>query len=326
MALTHARSTATRTRASATRSARAEAGSLPTLHVFPLRRQPQAARAGDPRAAAAGRDRAATWTTRTSSSRSATTTSRRRRRSARPRTARMPDLRAQVQHDRPDGGVSHVDVLARGRSARRGAARGRGGDRARASGSRSRSSCRRRTRTSGGSSTRWPSGPTSCPAHAAASRIRRVRVYPDPARAPGGRPAGRPAARRGPHRHPRARDQTAASVVIDPGEPTCPSTPEGGLDDAEGRLLPRRGSGNVLLLRTTPHLRADPARERYLRQRHLFALGTARRRLGVLFDALVLVTVISTNVIVGIVQEIGVSGTSTDRRCDAADCDRRAIR
>ena len=131
--------------------------------------QPQAARAGGPRPRPAGGDRP------------------RRRRGRRRHDAQQrvqaedaaaprgrgpghADLRPQDQHDPADAVEPDLDLLAGDRPARGGAARDRGRDRGRAVVVRGRSSCRRRTPTSGGCSTRWPSGRTSCRARAAGSR------------------------------------------------------------------------------------------------------------------------------------------------------------
>ena len=133
------------------------------------RGQPQAPRAGGPRAPAAGRHRPRCR--------------RGRRRHDPPQ--RVPpedtdaprgrgpgdaDLRPQEQHDPPDAGEPDLDLLARGRPPRGRAARDRGGDRAGPAPVGGGRAAARRTPTSGGSSTRWPSGPTSSRARAVGSR------------------------------------------------------------------------------------------------------------------------------------------------------------
>ena len=130
--------------------------------------QPEAARAGHPRAAAPG-DRGP---------------GRRRGRrrhddpervqaedadGPRGRGSGHADLRPQDEHDPADAVVADLDLRARDRPAGRGAPRDGGRDRAGAQPRPRPSSSRRRTRTSGASSTRWPSGPISCLAPVAAS-------------------------------------------------------------------------------------------------------------------------------------------------------------
>ena len=136
--------------------------------------QPQAARAGDPRPRAAGGHRP------------------RRRRgrrrhdaqervqaedadAPRGRGAGDADLRPQEQHDPADAVEPDLDLLARDRPARGRAARDGGRHRGRPQLVRGRSSCRRRTPTSGGSSTRWrlsDSGPWRPPAMTVPARPR----------------------------------------------------------------------------------------------------------------------------------------------------------
>ena len=108
-------------------------------------------------------------------------------------------LRAQGQHDRPDAGEPDLDLRPGGGSARGRPAGDRGGDRPRRRARPSRWSWRRRTPTSGGSSTRWPSGPTWSRARAAGSRTAacgstRTKRAPGARAGPTVRRAGRPAA------------------------------------------------------------------------------------------------------------------------------------
>ena len=97
----------------------------------------------------------------------------------------------------------------------------------------------------------------------------------------------------------------AASAASIPGQPDLPPTPEGGLDDAEVARRRAAGLGNAPPPPTT-RTYAQILRENVFTfvNNILFALGIALVAVGRPIDALVSLTVISTNVIVGIVQEI----------------------
>ncbi len=97
----------------------------------------------------------------------------------------------------------------------------------------------------------------------------------------------------------------AASAATIPGQPDLPPTPEAGLDDAEVARRRAAGLGNEPPPPTT-RTYAQILRENVFTfvNNILFALGIALVLVGRPFDALVSLTVISTNVIVGIVQEI----------------------
>ena len=90
-----------------------------------------------------------------------------------------------------------------------------------------------------------------------------------------------------------------------PGHPDLTTTPEGGLDDAEVARRRAAGHGNAPPPPTT-RTYAQILRENIFTfvNNILFALGLALVAVGRPIDALVSLTVISTNVIVGIVQEI----------------------
>ncbi|HEY6568829.1 MAG TPA: HAD-IC family P-type ATPase, partial [Candidatus Limnocylindrales bacterium] len=90
-----------------------------------------------------------------------------------------------------------------------------------------------------------------------------------------------------------------------PGQPDLPPTPEVGLDDAEVVRRRATGHGNAPPPPTT-RTYAQILRENIFTfvNNILFALGLALVAVGRPIDALVSLTVISTNVIVGIVQEI----------------------
>jgi cation-transporting P-type ATPase E len=99
-----------------------------------------------------------------------------------------------------------------------------------------------------------------------------------------------------------ARDQAPAAI---PGHPDLPPTPESGLDAAEVQRRRDAGLGN------TPPPPTTRTYSQILRENIftfinniLFALGLALVLVGRPVDALVSLTVIMTNVVVGIVQEI----------------------
>ena len=94
--------------------------------------------------------------------------------------------------DPADAVEPDLDLLARDRSPRGRDARDRGRDRIGAVVVGGRSSCRRRTPTSGGSSTRWRSGPTSSRGRAGASRTGGSGSIRTPPAAAGGDRAARP--------------------------------------------------------------------------------------------------------------------------------------
>src|SRR5207344_2396471 len=97
----------------------------------------------------------------------------------------------------------------------------------------------------------------------------------------------------------------AASAASIPGQPDLPPTTDAGLDDAEVARRRAAGLGNAPPPPTT-RTYAQILRENVFTfvNNILFALGIALVLVGRPFDALVSLTVISTNVIVGIVQEI----------------------
>src|SRR4029077_19786832 len=130
---------------------------------------------------------------------------------------------------------------------------------------------------------------------------RRVRLYPDPARSawrypPSPRPVRRRLAR-GPHRMLGRVTSPAASAATIPGQPDLPPTPEEGLDDAEVARRRAAGLGNEPPPPTT-RTYAQILRENVFTfvNNILFALGIALVLVGRPFDALVSLTVISTNV------------------------------
>ena len=100
---------------------------------------------------------------------------------------------------------------------------------------------------------------------------------------------------------------TEASIPLGsiPGQPDLSPTPESGLDDAEVARRRAAGHGNAPPPPTT-RTYAQILRENIFTfvNNILFALGLALVAVGRPIDALVSLTVISTNVIVGIVQEI----------------------
>ncbi len=103
----------------------------------------------------------------------------------------------------------------------------------------------------------------------------------------------------------RRADEAGTPLGSIPGHPDLSSTPDGGLDDAEVQRRRAAGHGNAPPPPTT-RTYVQILRENIFTfvNNILFALGIALVAVGRPFDALVSLAVISTNVIVGIVQEI----------------------
>ena len=103
----------------------------------------------------------------------------------------------------------------------------------------------------------------------------------------------------------RRADEAGTPLGSIPGHPDLPSTPQSGLDDAEVQRRRAAGHGNAPPPPTT-RTYVQILRENIFTfvNNILFALGIALVAVGRPFDALVSLAVISTNVIVGIVQEI----------------------
>ena len=103
----------------------------------------------------------------------------------------------------------------------------------------------------------------------------------------------------------RRADEAGTPLGSIPGHPDLPSTPDAGLDDAEVQRRRAAGHGNAPPPPTT-RTYVQILRENIFTfvNNILFALGIALVAVGRPFDALVSLAVISTNVIVGIVQEI----------------------
>ena len=116
---------------------------------------------------------------------------------------------------------------------------------------------------------------------------------------------GRRTAGRAAHRMLGRVTTPAAIAASIPGHPDLPPTTDAGLDDAEVARRRAAGLGNEPPPPTT-RTYAQILRENVFTfvNNILFALGIALVLVGRPFDALVSLTVISTNVIVGIVQEI----------------------